>query len=346
MIRRTVFALAFVLGLALPAAADFRAEQDAEITEILRLVSEGVPQEIVLKHIDASGFVFDLTADDILALRETGVSDAIIEAMIDTALNEEAPAPQRAVDAEEDDSRGYVSLSAGYFSPWYHYPYAWGFYYDPFPVYYSMYYYPFAFCASWGWYGGCSYYYPGCWNRYRYGDPWYWNTAAHQGRPVYVPHHANPSRWQSGRGLDARRPAPQSRLRPDSPQTPPAQFVREGSRVRAPRRVEVARRDRTYVRASGSRAPTVVDRPRGRGGANVQEPRRTQQALGAPAPRTASGRTSTPAMRPPSGRAAPAATRTPHLSSFGANARGFHAAPPRMSAPAAPRGSLGGARPR
>jgi len=174
MIRRIALAVVFALALAATAGADPAALQAEHIQDIVMLVEGGVPEELVIKHIHTSSFVYELSTEDILRLREMGVSDPIIEAMLDTAL--QAP-PDMSLEAQDRGATGDfddpdVYISAGYFSPWYQYPYAWGFYYDPFPSCYSMYYYPpFTFHAGWGWYGNCGYYYADYWPSYRWCSP-------------------------------------------------------------------------------------------------------------------------------------------------------------------------------
>lgn len=150
--------LATLLGTS--AFAVNREKQAYLLDEVLRLSHEGVPDRLILKQIEAMDFAFELTAGDIVELRTLGLSDDVIEALIDTALRED----------ERDDDL-YVRVSAGYYSPWYQFPYAWGFYYDPFPSCYSYYYYPFHYSTHhFGWYGWCgnSYYYTYNWSERPY----------------------------------------------------------------------------------------------------------------------------------------------------------------------------------
>src|SRR5262245_29063253 len=192
MTRRMLCALLIAVGLtAGTARADYQDDLEAQLADIKELADAGVADEVIIKHVRASGFVFDLTADDILELRRAGVNDAVIEAMIDTALENDAPRREAPPSYDNDDSNVYVSLSAGWFSPWYHYPYAWGFYYDPFPTYYSFYYYPFRYAYHWGYYGYCnSYYYRNWCAPYRYWDDprWYGDSGLHPVCRVAVPH--------------------------------------------------------------------------------------------------------------------------------------------------------------
>jgi len=167
-----------------------------------------------------------------------------------------------------------VLLSAGYFSPWYQYPYAWGFYYDPFPSWYSTFYYPpFYFTYNWGWYGSCGYWYPGYWPGYRWCDPYYYHYAhAHHGNWVPVPHSQYASRWEPGHGLGNHRGSPGQRTA--------ASNLRRGvlsssasHGVRAPQLQGRSNSTRLHVRNPGSGGvPVSAPLVRGRSGAPAVTP--------------------------------------------------------------------------
>src|SRR5262245_14085959 len=89
MARRIALIASLVLGLSGLGWAGQLEDQQAEIQDILRLVEQGVSGEIIITHIQARGFVFDLTTDEILDLRERGVPDAVIEAMLQTAVDDD-----------------------------------------------------------------------------------------------------------------------------------------------------------------------------------------------------------------------------------------------------------------
>jgi hypothetical protein len=180
--------LVLALGLATPLwACDDGEEQAYLLDEILRLSHEGVPDRIIIKQMRTMDFVFCLTAADIIELRELGVSDDVLEAIIETALIAEE---------ERQEVRREVvhtyRISPGYWSPWYRYPCGWGSYYDPFPTWYSYYYYPFLYECSFAWYGWVpsTYYYTYNW----YDVAWY-----------YSPHDAN-YRDEAGLTLASNRP--------------------------------------------------------------------------------------------------------------------------------------------
>jgi hypothetical protein len=55
------------------------------IKDIVELTEAGVSDEVIISQIKATGAYFELTSDDILFLKDVGVSDKAIKAMIDTA---------------------------------------------------------------------------------------------------------------------------------------------------------------------------------------------------------------------------------------------------------------------
>jgi hypothetical protein len=261
MTRRLILALLLVLGLSGVAYADRARDQGEQLDEIVRLVREGVSDEIIIKHIEASGFVFDLSTDDILDLRDLGVNDAVIETMLDTAIQDDGSRRTESRDdsANNSDSSASLSLSAGYFSPWYRYPYAWGFYYDPFPTCFSSYYYPFRYGYPWGYYGYAHhYYYRNWWPRYRFDNPNYYAWARrHQGDGVRVARHALPRRgYPMGIGNSVQRDA----RRIDRPM--PGGRGHEGRSFQAPREVLHQRfRSAEMRRSYDPPAARPVDRP-------------------------------------------------------------------------------------
>jgi hypothetical protein len=142
--RHLVVLTTLLLAFATPLrACDDEEAQAYLIDEILRLSHEGVPDRIIIKQMRTMNFVFCLNADDIIELRELGVSDDILEALIETSLEVE--------DSRRED-RVVVRVSPGYWSPWYRYPTGWGAYYDPFPYQFSWNYYPFLYSCGY-WYG-------------------------------------------------------------------------------------------------------------------------------------------------------------------------------------------------
>jgi hypothetical protein len=361
MPRRILCALLVaVVSTAGVAHADYEADLEAEIEAIVDLARADVSDDVIVKHVRASGFVFALTADDILYLRGRGVSDAVLEAMLDTALEDGDREPRRrSRDSDDDygDRDVELTLSAGYFSPWYSYPYAWGFYYDPFPACYSFYYYPFRFAYSWGYYGHCrSYYYRTWCARYRWWDDprWYNEGRRHAATRVRVPREVGVA-WHAGTGLHADRNdrrgrsvgAPLDSRRRESTVGGRLDRDRDRVRMRPPR----ARRDAAAAPRSGhaadaprprrSGAPALA--PRSRGNAPAVEPRRrdTQSApsprgrrdtQSAPSPR--SGRDAAPAPAPRSGREAAPAPAPRSSGATMAPRSGGPAAAPRGAAPA------------
>lgn len=255
------------------------AKMQAELLdEVLRLTHAQVPDQLILDQIDAWGYAFELTADDIVELRTLGVSDSVIHALIGTAGYEAS---------ELSVSRTHVYLSAGFYSPWYYYPYAWAGYCDPFPRLYASFYYPFYYGVGFGYYGWCGSTY------YAYYHP---RAAHHQGRwgRRGVGPHPSPYTVASHRGS---RPAGSavvpgsSRSRSASPAVSPrvirgsrsangiSSTLRRGTQLRTPSSSLPARR-------APARSVSRSDLQRGRGGshATVLQPRSSRGVSRVPTP--------------------------------------------------------------
>jgi hypothetical protein len=72
------------------------------VAEVIRLAESGVGDDVVLAYIQNSQATFDLRADDVLYLRDVGVSSAVITAMLthDTTLRNQIPANANTVPPE------------------------------------------------------------------------------------------------------------------------------------------------------------------------------------------------------------------------------------------------------
>ena len=372
MARRIALVLCLLAGLAATVAASPSAEQQAAIENIVKLVERGVSDQVIIRHLQARHYVFDLSTEDILSLRDQGVSDAVLTAMLDTAVNDAADSDVGVIDNtqalsdvgvapldDEDGSEAAINLSAGYYSPWYQYPYAWGSYYDPFPAWYSAYYYPpFCFSFSWGWYGNCGYWYSGYWPGYGWCDPYYYDYACahHGGCWVPVPHSGDAQRWDAGRGVGNDRGAPGQQVGNSGTARRATSTAAPRNGMRTPQLESRSANSRAHVRLPGrSATPAASPSTRSRGGAPAARPssgsrystpqggRRSAPASAprASAPRLDSGgRGASPAQAPRSAphsvgsslRSAPS-LQVPHAAPSAARS-GFSA--PR-SAPSAPR---------
>lgn len=54
--------------------------------DVISLVKAGEPDELIIRRIDASGTVFNLSADDVVFLRKEGVSDRVVTYMMETKV--------------------------------------------------------------------------------------------------------------------------------------------------------------------------------------------------------------------------------------------------------------------
>jgi hypothetical protein len=95
--------------------------------EVQSLVQAHVSDEVIVSQINNSSARYYLTADQIIALKTAGVSDAVVNAMINTASK---PAAQ-ATTAVEQSSYVYPYV---YVDPWPWFWWGWG------PYYYGGYY--------------------------------------------------------------------------------------------------------------------------------------------------------------------------------------------------------------
>jgi hypothetical protein len=89
---------AAVLALPRPAAAD----ESVTANDLVKLAAAGLGDDILVALIESHDTVFKLSAADILALRERGLSQKVILAMLQTASKTKA-APAAATPAERPD---------------------------------------------------------------------------------------------------------------------------------------------------------------------------------------------------------------------------------------------------
>jgi hypothetical protein len=99
--------IAFVAALTIGCATPPR---PAPLTQadIISMVKAGLPDEEILRRIDATRTVFRLSADDVVRLRNEGVSDRVVNYMLDT-YTRAVVAEQRRQDAY------YYDFHYGYF---------------------------------------------------------------------------------------------------------------------------------------------------------------------------------------------------------------------------------------
>src|SRR6267154_4412620 len=65
-----------------PPQAPVPSNLSAGVAEVMRLAEAGTSEDVVLAYIQNAGASFSLTADQILYLRDNGVSSAVITAML------------------------------------------------------------------------------------------------------------------------------------------------------------------------------------------------------------------------------------------------------------------------
>lgn len=148
--------------------------------QILQLVQAKVSEDTVIAFIRNSGNSYGLKADQIIYLRQQGVTDAVLTAMLSQPRNglvsappappaPPAPAPAPVAEAPAA-STATVAPTVTYVqpAPATTYYYADPYYYDPYYYYYPAYgwYAPVSVGWSWGWgwHGGYHGYYGGGWH--------------------------------------------------------------------------------------------------------------------------------------------------------------------------------------
>jgi hypothetical protein len=134
--------------------------------EVVKLTRAQVSEDVIVSYVNNSTFTSSLSSDDIVRLRNEGVSDRVISAMMDkqTKMIERLPNPAPApapVYAETENSAPPVQQpavapltpsSSTYVIP---YPAATAAYYGYYSPYYGSYYSPYYYNAPYyGYYGG------------------------------------------------------------------------------------------------------------------------------------------------------------------------------------------------
>jgi len=140
-VKRTILltvATLAMLFVSAPAARAFGTK------DVLKMTNDGIADSLIIQKIEYSGKTFHLDADDIHALKEGGVSDEVISAMLQTE-------GQDSRDGYGDrayygpyyypptyDPYGHVSLGFGYYGHYGHYrsPFYGGYRYPRYRSYY------------------------------------------------------------------------------------------------------------------------------------------------------------------------------------------------------------------
>lgn len=163
---------------------------------ILELLDAGVSDVSIQRYVQRNHFTFDLSSQDLKALKRAGASDGLIGFLQDR--EEGAPSPDQeertrpSETSRDDEGQGEGTVTGDYgvgtYSPYY-YGFAYGY-----PYYYSGFYYPYYY----PYYG--SYYYP-----YYYPYPYYSGTRGGTGVVSY---------WYGNHSVRGVRPPAASRPAP------------------------------------------------------------------------------------------------------------------------------------
>ncbi len=85
--------IAALLTASAVVAQSARASKDLNVAEVVTLVEAKLPDAVVVKKIQESGKKFDLSADDLIKLKKSGASEAVMLSMMGMRA---APAPAAA----------------------------------------------------------------------------------------------------------------------------------------------------------------------------------------------------------------------------------------------------------
>ncbi|NIR47427.1 hypothetical protein GWO43_03020 [candidate division KSB1 bacterium] len=99
-----------------------RERDPISLREIVELTHAGVEDDVIISQIQATGAYFELSSDDILFLKDMGVKDKVIKAMIDTAQERSERRQIRVYRARQHRTR-YYTRDYHHRPSYYHRPY-------------------------------------------------------------------------------------------------------------------------------------------------------------------------------------------------------------------------------
>ena len=155
-------------GMATPAAAVSTPQLAYGVPQVLQLAQAKVSDDTIITFIKNSGTSYVLTADQIIYLRQQGVSEAVITAMLNQPKSGVAvPATAGTTITTANGSTATVAPTVTYVqpAPVTTYYYAEPYYY--YPAYGYVYPYPsVSIGLGWGWHGGYGGWHGGGWHHH------------------------------------------------------------------------------------------------------------------------------------------------------------------------------------
>lgn len=91
--RRLLFGAVCLFTVAVAAAQPMSEPKTLTVKDVMRLVSAGVPEDIIVARIKRAAKPFDLSADEILELRRDGMPPTVLKYLIDPSLPYTPPPP-------------------------------------------------------------------------------------------------------------------------------------------------------------------------------------------------------------------------------------------------------------
>ncbi len=101
------------LGLLLLMGPSVRGENTVAVNEVLKLKGAGVADETIVSFIQGKNLDYDLSADNILRLRDQGVSSAVLNAMLSTTRGATPPVAPSPVPAPIPGAQPAIPASPG-----------------------------------------------------------------------------------------------------------------------------------------------------------------------------------------------------------------------------------------
>lgn len=107
MLPRCIFLLALLLTGALSAQQQAKAPLTND--DVIRMVSNGLPENVVIGSISANDVNFDVSANGLIALKKADVSDKVVEAMLSAQAKQRDTAQAASSQPSQPPSTAYAS---------------------------------------------------------------------------------------------------------------------------------------------------------------------------------------------------------------------------------------------
>ncbi len=93
------------------------------VNDVIRMAQAGVSDEAIVSYVRNLREPFDVSADDLIAMTDAHVSQAVVKVVVDEAAGWKDREPAR---ERETATRRTVYVTAPYYDPWYYDPFFYG----------------------------------------------------------------------------------------------------------------------------------------------------------------------------------------------------------------------------